>query len=265
MLRSDTISSQRSYGFWQKLGILVDTIIRVKNWHIPILFYLGMGKKEDIVLFRDGTKCILRDKSDATGFYENFFLKTNVGEDIIIDVGAHVGFFSIYAAKKASKGMVYAFEPSQESFRNLQRNIKLNNLDNVIAENYGILKNTGTAELFVNKNTSMLSSMFTSDSSSKKETVSVISLQEIIEKHQIKKVDLLKLDCEGAEYEIILNLSKNILEKISKFSVETHPYVKNHNMKDLLKFFETNNFKTKIQKPILEYYMLHVFNARIKE
>ena len=140
MLRSDTISSQRSYGFWQKLGILVDTIIRVKNWHIPILFYLGMGKKEDIVLFRDGTKCILRDKSDATGFYENFFLKTNVGEDviikendIIIDVGAHVGFFSIYAAKKASKGMVYAFEPSQESFRNLQRNIKLNNLDNVIA------------------------------------------------------------------------------------------------------------------------------------
>ena len=36
-------------------------------------------------------------------------------------------------------------------------------------------------------------------------------------------------------------------------------------MKDLLKFFETNNFKTKIQKPILEYYMLHVFNARIKE
>lgn len=237
--------------FFIKLAIIIKVILEIDNWHIPLLHYFDIRDNEDIVRFRNGTKCIVRNKSDATVFFEIFFLKTNTTlqnftikkNDVIIDIGAHVGFFTIYAAKQASEGKIYAFEPASTSFVLLKRNVEMNKLSNVITENYAVLKNSGTATLFVDKNFAIGNTMFGEGSPHlEKEIVTTISIRDMFNKYQIKRVDLLKLDCEGAEFEIILNLTKNELEKIVKISAEIHHNIGNHTVEELSGFLKANNF-----------------------
>ncbi|MGI0010743.1 MAG: FkbM family methyltransferase [Nitrosopumilaceae archaeon] len=236
--------------FFIKLVMIIKVILEIDNWHIPLLHYFDMRDNEDVVRFRNGTKCIVRNKSDATAFFEIFFLKTNTTlknfairkNDIIIDIGAHVGFFTIYAARQAPKGKIYAFEPYSKSFNFLRKNIEMNKLGNVITENCAVLKNSGTATLFIDRDFAISNTLFGDETHLEKETVTTISMQDIFDKYQIRQVDLLKLDCEGAEFEIILNLSKNILGKIVKISAEIHQNTAGHHLDDLSAFLKINNF-----------------------
>ena len=85
-----------------------------------------------MVEFKNGIKCIIRNKSDSLVFLENFFLDSYDREegftikenDTVVDIGAHIGYFTIYAAKKANHGRVLSFEPSQESFSVLEKKSK---------------------------------------------------------------------------------------------------------------------------------------------
>ena len=54
-----------------------------------------------------------------------------------------MGYFTLFAAKRASKGKVIAFEPSNESFSLLEKNIKINNYKNVIPEEIAIAQIKG--------------------------------------------------------------------------------------------------------------------------
>src|SRR5206468_5436914 len=54
----------------------------------------------------------------------------------ILDIGANVGYFSLYAAKKFPKAMIFAFEPFPDTFQRLNEHIKLNSIDNVKTFNY---------------------------------------------------------------------------------------------------------------------------------
>ena len=63
--------------------------------------------------------------------------------DNIIDIGAHIGYFTIYAAKNAYQGIVYSIEPYIESFEILKKNLKLNDLSNVKPFHAAISKITG--------------------------------------------------------------------------------------------------------------------------
>ena len=97
-----------------KFSVAIKVILKVKNWTCPILHYFSIKNDECVAKFRNGTKCIIRDKSDAVVFLENFFLNAydlekgfDIKEnDVIIDVGAHVGYFTIYAAQKAKNGKI---------------------------------------------------------------------------------------------------------------------------------------------------------------
>lgn len=236
--------------FLMKLAIIIKVILETENWHVPLLHYFDVRDKEDIIRFRNGARCIVRNKSDAIAFFEIFFLKTNTvlpnftikKNDIVIDVGAHVGFFTIYVARQASEGKIYAFEPYSKSFNLLKKNVEMNKLSNVITENCAVLKNSGTATLFIDRDFAISNTLFGAETDLEKELVTTISIQDIFDKYKIERVDLLKLDCEGAEFEIILNLSKDVLEKIVKISAEIHQDVVGYHLNDLSTFLKANNF-----------------------
>jgi hypothetical protein len=73
-----------------------------------------------------------------------------------------------------------------------------------------------------------------------------VSLKDIFAKNKIPRVDFLKMDCEGAEYEILFNCQENILRKIDKIVIECHNTDKNKRLLSLKKFLEDNKFRAKI-------------------
>jgi|TARA_B110000438_G_scaffold121155_1_gene118284 FkbM family methyltransferase len=260
----------------RKISIIFKLKKEIKNWKSPILYYFKLKNEEDIIEFKNGLKCIIRNKSDAIAFLEVFFLNTNdwidefkiKEKDIVIDIGAHVGYFSIHSSINAKNGKIFAFEPYDKSFEILMKNLNINKIKNVIPENLGVSKDTGTSILYLKKDFSIGNSIYKNSNLDLKIDIKTISVQDIIKKNDIQKIDILKLDCEGAEYEILLNLEQETLLKIKKIVSEMHPNIENFEIEQVKKFLIKNGFDVKIIHPLKdiseELVMLYAKNQNIK-
>ena len=144
----------------KKISIIFKLKKEIRNWKLPILYYFGLRKKEGVIEFKNGIKCIIRNKSDSIAFLEVFFLNTNdwidefkiKEKDIVVDIGAHVGYFSIYSSINAKNGKIFAFEPYTKSFEVLRKNLKINKIENVITQNLGVAKKSGHRKQHLQKN-----------------------------------------------------------------------------------------------------------------
>ena len=261
----------------KKISIIFELKKDVKNWRIPVLYYFGLRKKEEIIEFKNGIKCMMRNKSDSIAFFEVFFLKTNnyldefkiKEKDIVIDIGAHIGYFSIYSSQKAKNGKIFAFEPYNKSFEMLIKNLKINQINNVTTKNLGVTKKSGMDSLYLKKNSAIGNSIYKNSESDSKIDIKTISLQDIIKNNDIQKIDFLKLDCEGAEYDILLNLDYQTLQKIDKIVSEMHPNIENFKIDDVKEFLALNGFDVKIIYPLNsvseELAMLYAKNLSLKQ
>jgi len=246
----------------KKIKLGIQTIKIIKNWPIYILNYFGLIKKRYLIYnFRSGIRLKVRSNTESDPDREVvsniFFLKgyllpeKNIvirPSDTIIDIGAHIGAFSVLAAHKAKKGLVYCYEPEKNNFNLLRQNIKLNKFGNVKAFNFAVLGKKGKKNLFLGDRSTTMYSMY-SKTKEKSVKVNCITLKGIFISIKIKKCNFLKLDCEGAEFEILYNTPKKYLKKIEKISMEFHDLDKkklNHNY--LKKFLEKHGFKVEITR-----------------
>jgi FkbM family methyltransferase len=142
--------------------------------------------------------------------------------DTVIDIGGHIGSFSLYAAYKASTGRVFVYEPAPENFAYLQKNIQLNHASHITAEKSAVAAEKGTRTFFSNNLNSAESSMHTTSNHGQQITVPSITLTDIFEEHNISTCNFLKLDCEGAEYEILFTTPRSYLRRINKIAMECH-------------------------------------------
>jgi FkbM family methyltransferase len=147
-------------------------------------------------------------------------------DDTVVDIGAHIGVFSIYASKLSTTGRVFALEPFVNNYELLIKNKELNSLDNLSVFNIGCSGKSGMQTLHISqdKNTGGHSMHLKSQSM---ETIQIetIRLSEFCEKNNINKIDFLKMDCEGAEFEI-LESDEAVLKIVNKIAMECHPYNK---------------------------------------
>jgi len=172
--------------------------------------------------------------------YNKHGVKVEKG-DTVIDIGAHIGVFSVYAAELSESGKVYAFEPFIENFRALENHKMLNKKDNLFIFNKGISNKDGvqTLHLSADNNTGGHSLHLKNDSTRTVE-IQTTTLAAFCEKEKITKIDFLKLDCEGAEFEI-LKASESVLKLVNKIVMECHPYG-NETVDGVVKILESNNF-----------------------
>jgi FkbM family methyltransferase len=141
-------------------------------------------------------------------------------DDIVVDIGANVGVFSVAAAKRG--GRVFAFEPVNETFQRLEQNIAINDSAPVLtAYNVGVSVRGGRRELFVSESSEGFS-LFSGSGSGKAVLVNTIPFDEIFTLCAIDHIDFLKVDCEGAEYEIFGAISDASFAKIRKIVLEFH-------------------------------------------
>jgi FkbM family methyltransferase len=166
-----------------------------------------------------------QDKDPALSLYEIFitkiydkFFKVKEG-DVVVDIGGNLGLFSYYSLCKGAK-QVYCFEPSPQCYDCIIKNF---NLFNLIVEEAAVGAKDGKLIFNINPESSINSSMFASDENSQTITCKSINLNNYIKTNNIEKIDYLKIDCEGAEYEIIESLDKQYLtNNIDKICLEYH-------------------------------------------
>ena len=77
-----------------------------------------------------------------------FEIKDN---DVIIDIGAHIGLFTLFSSQFCKNGRIYCFEPVKDNFSMLKSNLKLNNIENVIVANTAVSSITGPVTIYLNE------------------------------------------------------------------------------------------------------------------
>jgi FkbM family methyltransferase len=151
--------------------------------------------------------------------------------DIVIDIGGNIGMVSILLAKKFPFLKIYAFEPVRQSYENFLRNIDLNNIPEgvITVENIAVTKDSRDVCMKLNRLNMGASKVSEEVPQNGEETVSSETLMHIIEKNKIEKIKLLKIDCEGMEYEILYDMPPRFFSKIEYLRGEFHPLLNNAN------------------------------------
>ena len=214
--------------FFSKIRILARSWNILKNWYLYPLVYFKLTKK-DYVIFetRSGLKIKIRvNSTDLMAFThvwmiqeysdDNFSINN---DDVIIDVGAHIGLFALFASQFCKNGKIFCYEPIKENYKILIENIEMNQIQNIFPNNLAVTKETSRVKIFLNDDQSG-HSMFTQNKNFVE--VDSKSLSDIFIDNGIKECDFLKLDCEGAEYEIIESLPSDLFTKINKTAIEYH-------------------------------------------
>lgn len=139
--------------------------------------------------------------SGIAGFFENIISK----DSVVIDAGANIGYFTLLAAKKAIAGKVYSFEPVLFLYRQLEQNIKLNNLANVYPVKKALTRAEGSAIIYesTSDNTGMNSLQKPENYSGRFEKTDCTSLDVFLGEYNEAKPVIVKIDTEGAEMEIL--------------------------------------------------------------
>jgi FkbM family methyltransferase len=138
-------------------------------------------------------------------------------DSVFLDIGANVGIFSLAAAKTAPSAKIVAFEPTSETFDRLSRNIRLNDASNVEPLRFAVGKASGTAMLTLNASgkdgLNTLGRPSHPDSEPVgEEVVPVTTLDKFLESFDEQRVDLVKVEAEGAEL-LIFQGARNLLQR----------------------------------------------------
>lgn len=215
-------------GLLFKLKILLNAIRILRNWHAFPLVYFGLIKKEHVNFFtKSGMKMKIRTNSTDLDTFCLIWLLKDYGrfnfvikpDDVIIDIGAHIGTFSLYASQFCTQGKIFCYEPSNENFELLKENIKQNKIKNIFPENLAVSKSNDKVTFYINPDKTA-NSMY--DKTSESISVQSTTLQQIFDLNKLENCNYLKLDCEGAEYDIIESLPEEYFKKIEKMYIEYH-------------------------------------------
>ena len=142
--------------------------------------------------------------------------------DVVIDIGAHVGLFSIYLAKRWPVIKVFSFEPFPANFRNCAENLQLNGITNVVLSPKAITNDNRLLNMAMDPHNSGGASAVvkTFESNGIVTDLASMTLDEVFLVHEIGRCKLMKIDCEGMEYEILLGA--RVLDRVEYLAGEFH-------------------------------------------
>jgi len=203
-------------------------------------------------------KLNLKSEADESVFREVFLdndymiLDEIIGEasNCVMDVGAHIGLFSIYARGLNDNVKIFAYEPEPKNFETMKWHFKENHVENVFPKNVAVAGKDGETVLYVSEDSHNHSILRFFKKIMKEVKVPTVSMEKIIERDMARQnvafCDLVKMDCEGAEFEILASMSLELFRKIGAFYIEYHEYLEDKNKNDLVKILQKNGFKTRM-------------------
>jgi FkbM family methyltransferase len=167
--------------------------------------------------------------------------------DIVVDVGAHIGLYSIIGSKRVgSNGKVIAIEADSHNFKMLNHNIKLNNFTNVLS--FNCIAYSKETEMALADYDTMLSGK-NQKHQAKERTIPihVNTLDNVLQQNGIEQVNWIKIDVEGAELEVLKG-AHNILSNSKDISVLIEIHGISHLYKPIMELLKSYNFKLEFEK-----------------
>ncbi len=260
---------------WKKLLSLIvspRTYTEISNWPLFLADHLGLVHGEYTLIFRNHLKLILTANHKVKWPIQEVFLKDdyqltmlrNDPPTTIIDLGACIGMFSLYAKALFPKANIYAYEPLPEYFQGLKKNIKINHFRNSIFP-FPLACYSPNAVKQLKKRKQLEYSKLKGPTCvyTFRKT---ISLEEILEQNKISTCDLLKIDVEGAEFDILYTLPPKQYRRIRRIHLEYHNMdpETDLNGSSLKRFLEENHFNV-IQRhlPVQQTGMIFATNRII--
>ena len=255
--RRDRLYIKRGYDFgifWNKAFNLLrksnnNTLLRFKVPKYGYEFYCRNNK--------DDFKVMTIHEDDII---ERFTPKKG---DIVVDIGAHIGLFTIIASKRVGvNGKVIAIEAHHDNFELLNRNIQLNGLTNVITLQYAVYSSKKQKMklylLGVQSGFTKLNTLMTDRAQTTEEFVEVDAntLDHLLQSKGIRYEDVnwIKIDVEGAEFEVLKG-SANILSKSKDIAL----LIEIHN---LISSNDGNSSTSNLYGPVVEF--LDKYNFKIE-
>jgi len=145
--------------------------------------------------------------------------------DVFIDIGANIGYFSLLSATISPSVRIFSFEPVKDLFQKMNVNISLNNIKNISTVNAAVGKISEEKELFVSASDNLgMSSFYQPENySGKKERVKVVTIDDWFKTSELTKIDVIKLDVEGNELAALKGMRAVIEEQRPLVIVEINP------------------------------------------
>lgn len=141
---------------------------------------------------------------------------------VVVDIGAHIGTFSCLAASLAREGRVLAYEPEPSNFALLSENLALNGFARARAFERAVAGAAGPRTLHLSLKPTTTGGHSLHRNGERSIEVECTTLDAIVEENGLDRIDFLKLDCEGAEVEILEAASPATREKLRRGAIELH-------------------------------------------
>lgn len=234
--------------------MLLRLLFTVRNWPTYFLRRFGFIKDGKVTYhLKGGSSLTLRTHSSDTIVFNDIWLQGVYdipgfdwsGVKTVVDIGAHVGIFALYCAAHAPSAKIVAAEPEPENLALLHANVENNHLQNRVSiEPAGVAGTAGRLRLNVMPGRGECNSLYRQTEQSYGIDVPVVTLQDLFTRYNIGHCDLLKMNCEGAEYEIFYNLPDEYFRRISCMAINYHFYSSNpkHHPRELQAHLEAKGF-----------------------
>ena len=244
----------------RKVEASINVIKTIKNFHLWFFDYFwfkneNLDNQDNFIYnFRNGLKIkirrgtidseIVHDVAIKKTYFNYFSVKDG---DVVVDIGGHIGTFSILASSINKTGKIYLFEPNLNNFNQIKENIRLNDIQNILAFNKCVSEETGVKDFYIPRFKSTGAEgggcLYNNCDSHIKIKIDSISLNDLIIQNNIDRINFLKMDCEGGEYEILFNCDKDVIDKIDKIAMEYHDHLANYDVSSLEDFLKEHGFK----------------------
>lgn len=226
-------------------GALLRLVIQLKN--IPNFLNYFVGKPVQICL-KSGLILNTKQPIDLITIKETVLddeyqisaLKRPLRS--VIDVGAGLGDFSILTAKKFPRAKIVAFEPNKGEYDLFKENLRLNKVTNAKIYNRAVGRKKNYFLYLAASN--IHGSTIKNYRAIKKVKVKGVRLDDFI----TEKVDLLKIDCEGAELDVLKSITPKKFALIRRIVAEYHNNIIHDEDKKITTILKKYHFKVSVEK-----------------
>ena len=257
------------YGYYARSIVTLLTGFRDPVNVVRIFLGLAGDGPTEVALKESGLRFSIRSAMDAwvikeTCIDQDYLWAIGRLQDDwrIIDIGAGLGDFTVFAAKECPRGVVHAYEPYAQSFNLLTANLALNQIANAVPTPEAVASKHGRLNIDATLPEAVRVRTAAGADGPSDDTVAAISLAEALDRLPGAECDFMKVDCEGGEFDIVMNSPPDVLRRVKRMSLETHDGVVAAGRGELAEYLRQHGFEVRVRPNPVHAYLAFLYAER---